>query len=254
MAVSIAGNATAQSTTSGTVYTLASYTPAAGNNRILVVRVHALRTADDTANVAVSGVTFGGVALTEAVTIRHTSTSRVYRTAIWYLINPAGSAGDIVVTLSNPAASAIIAADTLTDAAQTSPVNQAATGTSNSGGSVSASLPGAPASGHLIVAAVTSHCQSDPTWTWTDSSFPHTTTEQYDIRTASNVSTRVSGSGAYTTDLESFYFVQADQSSTRPQALCIAEFKQVEVAAGQPTAVRGRLIPGVGRPHGWQGW
>lgn len=237
MAVSIANNQTAQSFSGSTSYTLSSYTPAAGASRILVVRVHALRTADDTNTFAVSSVTFGGVGLTEAVTIRHTSVSRVYRAAIWYLVNPSGSAGDVVVTLGAGASSCIIAAATLTDAAQSAPVNQTATQTGDVGGSIAAVLPGPPSAGHLIVAAVVSTCLSDPTWTWVDSSTPDGTTEQYDIRVDTNVSTRVSGAGAYTVNLAESggsYFVQADQSSTRPQALCVAEFKAAPLGSPPP--------------------
>jgi len=98
VAINIAGGTTYQSLTGVSSYTLTSYTPASGSDRILVVRVHGLRTSDSGA-FTVDSVTFGGVALTEAVSEKTTSTSRQYRSAIWYLINPSGSAGDIVATV-----------------------------------------------------------------------------------------------------------------------------------------------------------
>ena len=121
MAVAVAGHTTTSSTTNANSYTLSSYTPATGTNRILVVRVHGLGS-NDTGTYGVSSVTFGGVALTEAVTLRHTGASRTYRTSIYYLINPSSSAGNIVVTFSQTVQGCIIAADTLTGAAQTSPI------------------------------------------------------------------------------------------------------------------------------------
>ena len=44
--------------------------------------------------------------------MRHTSASRVYRAAIWYLITPSASPGNIVVGLSAGSGGCIIAADT----------------------------------------------------------------------------------------------------------------------------------------------
>jgi len=99
VAINIAGGQTYQSTTGASSYTMTSYTPASGSDRILVVRVHGLRT-NDYGAFTVDSVTFGGVGLTEAISAKATSISRQYRTAIWYLINPSGSSGDIVVTFS----------------------------------------------------------------------------------------------------------------------------------------------------------
>ena len=103
MAIDIAGGTTYQTDTASTSYTLTSYTPAAGSNRILVVRVHGLRT-NDSGAFTVDSVTFGGVGLTEAISAKTTSTTRQYRAAIWYLINPSGSSGNIVATFSHQAA------------------------------------------------------------------------------------------------------------------------------------------------------
>lgn len=225
MAVAIAGHSSTSFTNNTSTYTLAGYTPATGPNRLLVVRVHGLRTADDTATFSVDSVTFGGVALAEASTVRHTSASRVYRAAIWYLVNPSSSAGDIVVTFSQAAGGAIIAADTLTGVNLTAPFRYQNSATDDDGYiyvlSMWATWPG-----HLVLSAVTSHCQSNPSWTWYGSPTTSPVTEQYDLRGGNNVSTEVSGSGAsfeLSSDSGSYY-VWAEQSSTRPQALCAVEF------------------------------
>ena len=179
MAIAIAGQATVNSTTNATSYTLTGYTPAAGSNRVLVVAVHVLRVTDDTAAFTVNSVTFGGVSLTEAATARHTSSSRVYRSSLWYLVNPSSSAGDIVATLSTGAGGGAIVANTLTGVAQATPLGETGSNTSDSAGitaGVSSVEPGS-----LLVAAVTSHCQDNPTWTWADDDSPDTSVELYEI-------------------------------------------------------------------------
>jgi hypothetical protein len=226
VAVAIAGHSSSAFTNNTSAYTLASYTPTAGADRVLVVRVHGLRTADDTATFSVDSVTFGGVALTEAATVRNTSSSRVYRAAIWYLVNPSSSAGDIVATFLQAAGGCIIAADTLTGVNLTAPYRHQNSGTDADGGVLTISMI-APLAGHLILTAITSHCQSNPTWAWYGSPIATApVTEQYDLRGGDNVSTEVSGSGAsmeISSDAGSYY-VWAEQSSTRPQALCAVEF------------------------------
>jgi hypothetical protein len=226
MAVAIAGHSSSAFTNNTSGYTLSSYTPAAGSNRVLVVRVHGLRTADDTATFSVDSVTFGGVALTEASTVRNTSSSRVYRAAVWYLVNPSSSAGDVVVTFSQAAGGCIIAADTLTGVNLTAPYRHENSATDADGGEIVVSMI-APWAGHLILAAVTSHCQSNPSWTWSGSPIGTApVTEQYDMCAGDNVSTEVSGSGAsmeISSDAGSYY-ARTYQISTRPQAMCAVEF------------------------------
>lgn len=192
MAINIAGGTTYQSATSASSYTLTSYTPASGSDRILVVRVHGLRTSDSGA-FTVDSVTFGGVELTEAVSGKTTSTSRQYRTAIWYLINPSGSSGNIVVTFSQGASGCIISADTLTGAAQSSPVGQ----TGSDSTSPTATIADTESTANAIgILAVTSHCGNDPVWTFADSGGVASYTEQYDIRTFSTNNAKPSGAGA----------------------------------------------------------
>ena len=192
MAAAIANTQTYENVGTGTGQTMTGYTPAAGSNRILVVRVHGLRTSESGA-FTVDSVTFGGVALTQAVTESTTSTSRTYRAAMWYLLNPSSSTGDIVVTFSHASNSTIIVASTLTGVAQTSPIG--ATDTDYNDGSIAyltLQLTGTFPSGSLALYMITTHCNNNPTFSWT-SPF----TEEYDIRTAANTSTEVAGSGGW---------------------------------------------------------
>ena len=192
MAVAIANTQTYENTGTGSTQTQTGYTPAAGSNRILVVRIHGLRTSESGA-FTVDTVTFGGVSMTQAVTVSTTSSSRTYRTAIWYLINPSGSSGDVVATFSHASNSTIIATATLTGAAQTSPV--ISTDSDYNDGTISyltLQLTGTIPSGSIGIYAATTHCNNNPTFSWTG---PFT--EEYDIRTASNTSTEVAGSGGW---------------------------------------------------------
>lgn len=192
MAVALANTQTYENTGTGSTQTQTGYTPAAGSNRILVVRIHGLRTSESGA-FTVDTVTFGGVSMTQAVTVSTTSSSRTYRTAIWYLINPSGSSGDVVATFSHASNSTIIATATLTGAAQTSPV--ISTDSDYNDGTISyltLQLTGTIPSGSIGIYAATTHCNNNPTFSWT-SPF----TEEYDIRTASNTSTEVAGSGGW---------------------------------------------------------
>ena len=218
MAVAVAGHTTTSSTTNANSYTLSSYTPATGTNRILVVRVHGLGS-NDTGTYGVSSVTFGGVALTEAVTLRHTGASRTYRTSIYYLINPSSSAGNIVVTFSQTVQGCIIAADTLTGAAQTSPIAE----TNTDIVSPEAVLTIADFGGGVVMAAVTAHASSVPTWDTVD------LTEQYDLR-AGTGNSEVAGWGGWADDEGTLGDYYITQSQSNPQAAVLVEFLPASAA------------------------
>ncbi len=233
MAINIAGGQTYQSTTGASSYTMTSYTPASGSDRILVVRVHGLRT-NDYGAFTVDSVTFGGVGLTEAISAKATSISRQYRTAIWYLINPSGSSGDIVVTFSHQGAGCIISADTLTGALQLSPVGQTGSDSTTPTATIADTETTANAIGIL---AVTSHCGSDPSWTFADSGGVASYTEQYDIRTSSTNNTKPGGAGASVLNPTAVTNHQIAQSQSNPQMAVLAVFKP---AASEPiTATAG---------------
>lgn len=110
--------------TSGTIVlppdqlTLSSFNAGTGSNRLLVVGVEA----DDA---SATSVTFGGTALTQAV-----STFTNEDSEFWYLKNPTG-AGNIVVTMSGPT-SVVVGAYAISGVDQTNPIPTTATN-SNSG-------------------------------------------------------------------------------------------------------------------------
>lgn len=222
MAAAISGNQTYQTDTTNTVYTLSSYTPAAGSNRILVVRVNALRTSE-TGAFTVDSVTFGGVSLTQAIQANTTSTARTYRSAIFYLINPSSSAGDVVVTLSHAASSCIISADTLTGAAQSSPVGQTGSSTATPTASIADTSDEA---GSIGIMTVTTRCQGGtPSWTFSDSGGGKTYVEQYDIAVVPSDNTEVAGAGGSVIGPNTVVNHQAVQSLSNSQIAVYAEFK-----------------------------
>ena len=173
-------------TTNATSATLASYTPTSGSNRILVVRAAAMYGVQSSFTLS---ATFGGVSMTEAVTAVQDWTDRYLRVSIFYLINPSGSAGDIVVTASQTMNGFVVDAVTLLGAAQSSPVGATDTDSGTSTDTSSLSLAGC-ASESLILAAVASNCALAPTWSWSGA------TEDYEL-TGTASTAEMAGSGAY---------------------------------------------------------
>ena len=219
-----------QSSANQSAYTLSSYAAPSGSNRLLVVIAHLQRGSltDFTAT-----ATFNGVSLTQAATASGGTSSRWYRVYIWYLIAPAVTTANIVVTASASLQGAIIGAVTLTGAAQASVLGQTATAT---GDPATMSLVGC-LSGSLVVAAVVTTSNAEPTWTWT------TATEDYDLNHG-NDSDEVAGSAGY-------YFVpsggnvtvSADRTGTAPAQLgAAAEFKRVPASGIKPLMHYHQLI------------
>jgi hypothetical protein len=233
--------------TNGTSATLASYTPSSGSDSVLVVRATGLRTTETTFTLS---ATFGGVAMTAAVTADSSSSSRWYRTSIFYLIAPGTSAGDIVVTANATIGGFLIDAVTLLGAAQSAVVGVTDTDAVASGTSDTNYVLTGCTSGSLLVAAVGSTSANAPSWTWT------TATGDY-VLAGANDTTEPAGSGGY-------YFTSGGNetlTATRTtggsaQVGCAAEFKAVPPppGTGQTPMVRTRLVPGMGRAHGHQGW
>lgn len=178
----------ARVTTNATSATLASYTPTSGSNRVLVVRAAAMYGTQSSFTLS---ATFGGVGMTEAVTAVVDWTSRYLRQSIFYLINPSGSAGDIVVTANQTMNGFVVDAMTLLDAAQNAGqligITDTDAGTDTDTSSLS--LAGCAAES-LILAAVASNCALAPTWSWT------TLTEDYEL-TGTASTAEMAGAGAY---------------------------------------------------------
>ena len=196
--------------------TRASYAPTSGSDRVLIVRASGLRTTEATFTLS---CTFGGVGMTEAVTAETSSSSRWYRTSIFYLIAPSTSAGDIVVTSSQSLTGFIIDAVTLLGAAQTSLVGSTDTdAVTNSTANTSYTLTGCT-SNSLLVAMVMSTCAGPPTWSWS------TATEDYDLAGSADTA-ELAGSGGYYETSGGDVTLTATRSATvAAQVGCAAEFK-----------------------------
>ncbi len=236
-------------TNNATSYTLAGYTPTSGSGRLLEVRVSGQRNDTDTFT---WGVTFGGTAMTEAETRLDTSTGRIYRVSIFYLVSPSTSSLDIVATATGGSnlAGAIIEATTLLGVDTSSPVGATATDSDASATTSTLALTGCVADS-LILAAVASSSGGPPTWSWS------TATEDYDLANASDTHSEIAGSGAYYVATSAGNVsISATRSSSGLRIVAAAvEFKAAPAEGeGQPFLARTRLVPGMGRPHGWSGW
>ena len=100
----------------------------AGSNQILIVTPAAL---NNGATVAVTGVTYGGVALTRAVVKSRSDSGYYQETSVWYLVNPAVGTADIVVTYTGTCLLVSAGAISLFSVHQTSPVNTTASKVNN---------------------------------------------------------------------------------------------------------------------------
>ena len=138
-------------TTGAPSTTFAHTTTAGGLNRLLIVAVH-MNVVPNTAAV-VSGVTYGGVAMTQAQAI--TDAGNDTRTEIWYLLNPLTGSNSVVVTGTNLSATAtqgLASATSFTGVDQTTPGSIAYQNNGNSGTPSSTLVS---AAGELVVDYVT---------------------------------------------------------------------------------------------------
>ena len=218
MAITINNQQTSRTTTNGTSYTLAGYTPTSGSDAILVVRASGLRTTETTFTLS---ATFGGTAMSSAVTADTSTSSRWYRTSIFYLIAPGTGSGDIVVSASATIGGYIIDAVTLLGAAQSSPVGVTDTDAVPSGTNDTSYTLNGCTNGSLLLAAIGSSAANAPSWSWT------TATKDYDP-TVADSSSEVAGSGAY------YFTAGGDVTLTASrlaggsgQVGCVAEFLPV---------------------------
>lgn len=101
-----------------------SHTVGAGANRILAVTSSAYGGAGLPQNPRVTGITFGGVALTKVLERYDTGVS--IATSIWRLVNPTAGAGTIVVSYTGACERVAAGALSLAGVHQTTPVNASA--------------------------------------------------------------------------------------------------------------------------------
>jgi hypothetical protein len=129
--------------TDGTSLTI-SHAVAAGGDRLLLVRI-AVHSESGAAEV-VSGVTFGGVALTLA---GRTGTGTGPGSEIWYLVAPAVSTADVVITLAATESGIVAECQNYTGVHQTTPIGTFV-GFNNSG-SDAPTIDATSAAGELVV-------------------------------------------------------------------------------------------------------
>lgn len=126
-----------------------SVTVAAGSDRLLIVHVHT----EDTGSgvVDVTGVTYGGVALTRLGGIKSGSWGGV---DVWYLIAPAVGTANVVVSLDTSDVG-LIGAYVLTGVGQTTPFGNTQSGSGGSGTGTGTETVTGVASGDLVIDALT---------------------------------------------------------------------------------------------------
>ena len=118
-----------------------SHTVASGSDRATVFRIA------NSGNVAVSGVTYGGVAAAQVPGADSAAGSSFIRTDIWRLVAPAVSTADVVVTFASSARGCAQAA-TYSGVHQTTPHGTAAAA---GGSSLTPSVAVTSAAGELVV-------------------------------------------------------------------------------------------------------
>lgn len=184
--IATANHQVTRSTTNASSYTLGSYAVGSGSDRVLAVIVSLLRSNEN--GIVPVGVTFGGVALTEADRSVGLSTSRYNYVGIFYLVNPSVSTADIVVTPPASMAGCIISAITLYGVHQTYPTGRS-TRVKVAAGSELDILVGLAATSGLCLLAVSSNAGNNPTWTWGSG-----LSELYDVNNGSNDTNEIAGS------------------------------------------------------------
>lgn len=114
-----------------------SHTVGAGAKRLLVVAVAALDS-NDTGRV-VTGVTYGGVALTK-VNHSDTGSGTSERAELWYLVNPTSGTANVQVQFTS-AVQGFVTASSFTGVNQSSPLNTSVTGNGSSNAVSSTVVP-----------------------------------------------------------------------------------------------------------------
>lgn len=250
MTIAIDNVQTTRSSTNTNSYTLSSYAVSGSvSNRILVVLASFMRTNES--GVTPTGITWNSQNLTELTPSTGTSSSRSYYAGIWYLINPAATTSDIVASPGATMGGAILCALTLYDAVQVSPVLDTETysDTTQSGSFTSANSGSEPT---LRLALVVANSANRPNWTWTVYNGA-TGSELYDLEEGSSTTGEIAGSGYALNPSQGYEQIYFDCSTTPARTVGVAVQFQ-GVAEGQPAIARARLVPGMRRPHGRQGW
>ena len=187
MAILLGNEATTRITADGNTGTLNNFEVFSGNDRLLVVRAGTIRTSESDYTLS---CTYGGVAMTEAVTVTASvgGSSRRYRQSIFYLIAPAVGTANVVITASSTIHGYLIDAVALYNVHQTTPIGAVDTDTGSSTDTNTLVLTSCLA-GSRVLAGVVSNTNNTPTWAWSGA------TESYDVNGTAS-SSELAGSGA----------------------------------------------------------
>jgi uncharacterized repeat protein (TIGR01451 family) len=132
-----------QHVAAGTTTITFPHTTAAGSNRVLVVGI-SMNIANNT-GASVSGVTYNGVALTQAGA--HNDGGLTRRAEMWYLVAPATGLNNVIVTVNLPGGTGVlgvvVGAATFTGADQTIPIRSFLSADAAAGSLASLNLPSA---------------------------------------------------------------------------------------------------------------
>lgn len=229
MTITINNPQTMRSETNGTSYTLSSYALPSGTDRLLLVRVHALRTSETDFTM---GLTFDGVSLTEAITLSEITTTRRHRTSFFYLIAPTVTTANLVLTVSASISGVAMAACTLFGAAQSSPIGATDTDAPGNVTAVTLNVLGTSSSS-FIFASVASTAANAPSWSWSGA------TEDYDLSGSADTQ-EVAASGAHFECDGGDETIVATRSASGQQFGVAVEILAAAVAGG--SRVRHRMI------------
>lgn len=210
-------------TTNATAWTH-DYTVPPGANRLLTVRISALRHNSEAGFTLTCS--YGSASLTELVTQFGTSTSRAYRASFFYLMAPAESTDTITVTSSATLGGIVIAVQSVSNVYQVSPFIAYSYG----GGANPVTTFNHPAlfpENGLVMAVVAANSSGNPTWTWTDAD------QQYQWNSGTSSNQEPAGSGAIYQKSNAAVTLSAERTiSTGAQVGVSAEIYPAPAAAG----------------------
>lgn len=187
MAIARQNEQTFTSDVNGTSHTFSYDSGSTGSNRVLVLRVNAMRTTQATWTVT---ATYNGVSMTEVVTQDNQSTNRWYRSTIFRLVAPDTGTHNIVITHSLTAASIVVRAEVLTGVDTTTPTGDTNSATSTVA-AVTADVSGVVDGSWVLAGVVTVNAASPITYTWSGD-----VTEDYDTYPGTASTSECVGSGA----------------------------------------------------------
>jgi len=145
MAITYGNQTTYTDTAAGTSFSFSHST--SGVERLLVLIVSYIRTAETTPTIT---ATYNGVSMTSAVSAYDTSTSRGYKTEVFYLVAPATGSNTVAITIGASVSGMVACAMTFTDVNQSSPIGVTGSGIASTGTSVSFNLSTTAVNSYIV--------------------------------------------------------------------------------------------------------